>query len=85
MIHSDDGRVGEVSCSRCGAVPKAAMDIVDETLYLWCPECEDTVLHADVLGGEVNISTKAETVDDLDPAIREPIKAALDAHAGGDE
>lgn len=84
-VQSGDGRFGAVTCLECDVEPKIGMDPLDDTLVLVCPECEDLVLIADVLKGRVNIKTAVESLEDMDPRLREPVREALEEQDGGED
>lgn len=76
-VQSPDGRVGGVTCIDCDAEPKIGVDPLDNTLVLVCPECESVVLIADVIESRVDVNIAVDSVDDLDPRLRDRVQQQL--------
>ena len=67
-----DGRRATIRCTACeNESLDAEIDPVDATVYLHCGECERDVLVGQALRAKISMKTTVESVDDLDPKVRE--------------
>jgi NAD-dependent SIR2 family protein deacetylase len=73
-----DGRRSEVSCQRCGTENlQLAIDPVDDELIVGCPECREDIAMGHIRFAHVELSFTTPDVDEVDPALRDDVKEAL--------
>ena len=79
-MFQSDGRRSRVHCDNCGEADdlKIALDPVDDLVFIGCPNCREDVVRADVLYGKVDLKFTTGDLDEIDPALRDDIKEALD-------
>jgi hypothetical protein len=73
-----DGRRSAVSCQRCGEDDlRLALDPVDDTLIVGCPQCREDIAVGHIRFAHVSLSFTTPDVDKIDPELRDGVKEAL--------
>lgn len=74
-INFSDGRTAFVSCPECRRSDVLAVlyDVADRTVTIVCERCKRVVIVAEEQGSKLSLDFVVESIDDLDPRIRELI------------
>lgn len=77
-MYRGDGRRSEIVC-QCGEEDLLlALDPVDDTLIVGCPQCREDVAVGDIRFADVSLSFTTSGVDKIDPELRGGVKEAMD-------
>jgi hypothetical protein len=79
-MYRQDGRRSKIRCN-CGASGddlEYAIDPVDDKLLVGCPDCREDIATADILFANVELRFQTDSLDKIDPELREPIKEEID-------
>lgn len=77
----DQGRRGSLSCRHCGSDDGdlcVDLDPLDDTIYVYCLECERDIAAAAVIEADVAATITVDEVDDLDPRLQDDVREHLD-------